>query len=152
MADEKPETAEEKELRDLERQIKAQRARSADLDMRAEVRRTRAKLEEATREADEKELLTKLEAEHGELGKKIAYTRSEKGLLVVQRSAGVVWNRWKNSKMKDTDDEQFVLACRVHPDRETFESALEEQPALLVTLTHLLTKLYGFRKEEIEGK
>lgn len=146
------ETPEQKELRELERQIREQRERSTALDNRALLRRRRAELAAAKRVADDKETLTALEEEHGELGKKIAYAVTDRGLVVVKRAAGVVWNRWQNSKRKDADHEQFVRSCRIHPTEDEFDAIVDEQPGVIISLAAKLTDLYGARQEEDSGK
>lgn len=146
------ETPAQKEIRDLEKQIREQRARSAALDDAATLRRRRSELASSKKAADEKQLLTALEEEHGELGKKIAYATTEKGIVVVKRAPGVVWNRWKNSKMKDADDEEFVRRCRIYPNEDEFDAIIDEQPGVVQSLIQLLTKLYGFKREEEAGK
>jgi hypothetical protein len=145
-------TPAQKELADLERQIREQRARSSALDDAAMIRRKRAQLETAKREADEKELLTDLEEEHGELGKKIAYTRTDRGIVVVKRSPGVLFHRWSNSKRKDADNEELVRRCLIHPTEDEFDAAIDDQPAIVTSLTNKLVELYGFRAEEEAGK
>lgn len=146
------ETPEQKELRDLERQIREQRERASKLDARALIRRRRAELEAATRSADDKATLTALEEEHGELGKKIAYARTDRGLVAVKRSARVVWDRWQNSKRKDADHEEFVRACLIHPTADEFDAIIGDQPGVILSLATKLTELYGARQEEDAGK
>lgn len=146
------ETATQKEIRDLERQTREQRARAAALDEAATVRRRRSELARAKQDADVKQILTNLEEEHGELGKKIAYAKTEKGLIVVKRAPGVVWHRWKNSKMRDADDEEFVRRCLIHPSEDEFDAIIDEECGVIQTLILLLTKLYGFKREEEAGK
>lgn len=143
----------EAELRDIERLLQAQRARSGKLDMDAVIRRKKQELDRATKEADEKELLTQLEEEHGELGKKIAYYRTAGGLVVVKRSGSVAWRRYMYSKQKMDDVELLVRACLVHPTEAQFDKIVEEEPAMLIGLSNKLGELYGIRKqEEEEGK
>lgn len=146
------ETTEQKELRDIERQINDARERSAAVDAKRALKRKRVELDEAMQKAKEDETLASIEDEHGVVGKEIAALSTPLGLVVVKRAPGVAWHRFTNSKMNTKDHEDLVRACRVYPERDEFNRILEEYPAILIPLGNKIGVLYGLKREEDSGK
>lgn len=105
------------------------------------------------RAAKEYDILLKLSQEHGVEGKGIFRVATELGMVVVKRPAFVHYKEFMNTE-KHTDAEcgKLVRRCVVYPDKDRLNAILEEQPAVLITLTKACAYLAGARKEEIEGK
>lgn len=157
MTEESREVTEEKsreatELEKLKAREAAAQARINAIETKQLLRERARAVEEREREAEEVEVLDRLQEEHGEVGKLIDFVRSAKGVVVVKRALGVIWNRYENSKMKAPDREKLVEACLVYPDRQTYNAIVADQPALVLTLADKLVRLYGFKREEESGK
>lgn len=160
-------TPEQLELASLERQIAEARslrlakdgARVLD-EKRAELRREQFSI---VRDA----AVEQLEKDHNGAFKRIGDSASdyepgtvgayaevphEKAIIAIVRGQGIIFHRYKRSKMRDADDLDFVIALGVHPDKSAFADLLDRNPGLTSSLMLAGLKLYGLKIEEDRGK
>lgn len=138
---------------ELERQLAEEEAAIAALDVGGEERELRDRVEAKKQERLEKELIKKFEAELGRYGRAFSKVESSTGPIFFARKEAVRFKAFQNEKkVDDAAIDRFIKPCIVYPEREEFEAILDRERGLAVTIASRLAYLYGFRKEDIEGK
>jgi hypothetical protein len=74
------------------------------------------------------------------------------GFLVVTLGDSIDWTRFKASKMTDADTYDFVIGNIAIPDVEAFKRTIATKPFIADRCANALSKLYGFKAEQDEGK
>jgi hypothetical protein len=144
--------------------IRAQRTAIAkDREQRAEGSRVRDAIAEERRLLALEEATVKAEADHGPLNRKVAIVHARRaddsiaGSVIVRRPNAQLWKRYQHTKTegaKASSDELDKLFghCVVFPPTSEFEELFEEFPGMSVQLLSAISKLAGFRIEEVSGK
>lgn len=146
------EAAQLEELRALEAQITAAREESAKLEREAAIARKREEAHEAIRRVELQRALAKLVAQHGPVGKALAYYLTSTVFVVVKKGDGLLWERFLASERKLKDAEDLVRACLVHPAKPDFDRMVSEYAAILMPLANKIGELYGLQRDEDEKK
>lgn len=146
---------EKKALDDLRLRKEAAEARRA-------ATRAKASVADATRAAENEEVLAELEEKHGPChpeGSKIAKVIVHGHLVVLLRGPEVVFKRFsreveaterKKKPLEDAIVDRFILPCVIHPPEPS--KLLEEFPGARYEICGALQSLYGLKVGEDEGK
>jgi hypothetical protein len=126
---------------------------AAARERRAEERAKQEAIGEAERALADDEALERAEIEIGPVGRMIAVVETPLGKIIVKRPHAAVFKRFQDRESKKTKDvEDFVVPCRVHPDRATFDKILEQLPGTLTRCANAAARLAGARVEEVSEK
>jgi hypothetical protein len=152
--------AERDELAQLEQEIAAAKAATAQTEAAREptpLEAKRAELAAAKREAADALVISDLVKKYGKLGEKIASVGTPDGMLVVQAP-----NRQSYKEMSDATkpgigvpfdfQEAFIKRCLVYPDKDAATKILHANPGVMGPLANLAAELGGFRQVSLSGK
>jgi hypothetical protein len=90
-------------------------------------------------------------SEYGEDG--IAIFETHLGIVIVRRPKHHIYRRFLDAKSINTNaTEQLVSACRVYPDRPTFDRVLEEAPHTLMLFADRIVDLCKRNAKEATKK
>jgi hypothetical protein len=94
------------------------------------------------------------EQREGPNGVKIAVVRADGlGVIIVRRAHPAAFRRYMDrGEFKTKYLDELVRTCLVHPTLAEYEAIIEQQPALLVTITDAIGGLAGVRAETVGGK
>lgn len=147
------EDADKAALRAHQAELAALQARVDAADKKREARAREVALAKLKLEAENAEKLAELEEEHGPEGVTWKSYITHRGRLVAMHAkAPILLHRYRNSKMKDEDNEKFVRANLLYPSADAFEEIIEDEPAIRDPLCLLACELYGIRKEAEQKK
>lgn len=99
--------------------------------------------------------LTKLESEHGPIGRAWDKLDTDQGMVAFKKPNHLIFKRWQDNGAKDshTELEKLVKPSLIHPTSWVdFQKIVEDEPATLARAASLICKLAGFRKADLEGK
>lgn len=134
--------------------VRAERQKLADEREAREQERALADLvEQEERSLRNERAIAEAEAAHGALGKKIAAVEARSGVVIVKRPHHVLFRKFTDaSKFTSDECEKLVRPSLVYPDKATFDSWAEEEPAIIVRAANACAMLAGVRGEEASGK
>jgi hypothetical protein len=126
---------------------------------REQERRVSEEIEEQEQIIRDERAIADAEEKYGPIGKKIAAIKTPGlGIVIVKRPHHVTFRKWSDTNLgKDggvSNDalEELIRPCIVHPSRTEFDRYCEEQPAILLRASNVITKLAGMRGQELSGK
>jgi len=136
------------------REVRARRAAVDEARAAAEAERElEVTLEREERALTDAEALAKAEAEYGPEGRKIRALETPMGLIIVKRAGNAAFRRFMDLPKATVDEaERLVRPCRVYPSSSEFDKIVDEYPALWLRLAGAVTKLAGFKAEELSEK
>ena len=150
-----------------EQELAELKARSAALNAerqaRVEAGRLADEIAEMKRLVALEEATVKAEADHGQLNRRIAIVHARRaddsiaGSVIVKRPNAQLWKRYqhtetKGAKASSDELDKLFAHCVVFPSTSEFEELFEEFPGMSVQLLAAISKLAGFRAEELTGK
>lgn len=109
------------------------------------------KVTEEERAAKDEEVLAGLEAEHGV--EHIGVVQTDLGMIVLKRPNHLLFKKFQDkNKQKSRDFEQLVRPSILHPNKNRYDSIIEQLPATLMRCADRVCVLAGVRLGELEGK
>ena len=129
-------------------------SRKAELEAARAARASTEKAEALAQEVADLEMLDKLEAEHGAVGKFLYQVPTPGGMVVVKRPNALHYKRFAEigEKAKTEDVAKLVRPCVVHPTIADFDLLCEEFPATLMRAANAVGFLAGHRQKDLSEK
>jgi integrase len=149
---------------DHEEEMKALRARNAELEAKLEPLRAaaeaRAAAEQLRRENEALEnevrdapAIAAAVQEHGPIGTKTALVETSMGTIVVKRPQHLVWKKYtQKDKVTPDDVERLIRSCLVYPDKARFDEIWETLPGVGARLIDAVGELAGLMGRDRSGK
>lgn len=135
---------------DLQKKLELLRAARIEREEKAALE---AEQERLRRDVADEEALAAAEAKHGPLGKNIIALKTDLGVVILRRPHHLEMRKMlAKEKLDEREATVFVRSCVVHPDGASFETLLEERPAIGGQLVELVLRLARGRTEELAGK
>lgn len=147
----------EQRAAEIDAELAALRAKRQEVASRrqaaADKREPIAALERERRALADEQAIEAAETEHGPDGEKIRVVQTSLGVIIVRRAHSVAYKRFMDLKTTRTEDcEKLARPCVIYPDSAALDRITTELPATWLRLVGALTKLAGFRSDEIEEK
>lgn len=117
-----------------------------------EKRDAEAKAAADARELEVLELEEKLESMYGPRGQAFEIVETIDGPIAVKLGEAVLHTRFQASKVSDTDINDYVFPCVVHPPRETYLALVAKRPGLGLRCASALATLFGAKDARDAGK
>lgn len=145
------------EIDALQAELDAELAKLAEVEARRAQRekgtRLREELAETKRARREAEVMERLEAQHGPVGKRLMRVDTDEGMIVVRKPDPRLYQRFVDQGKTNTEAlSKLVRPHVVYPDKTELARIFEEVPAALVRAADAVCFLAGVRKQEAEGK
>lgn len=137
-------------------ELAALRARRAELEAQREAKNelTDAEALELERRAvaDAEALLAAID-EHGRVDVDIAVVETTIGNVIVKRASRARFQRFQDEGKFDYKHvAKLVEPCVVYPDAAGFAAMLDRQPAIMTACGNTISRLAGFKRDDVEKK
>jgi hypothetical protein len=99
--------------------------------------------------------LQRAEQQHGREGVMIKRVLSEReqGCVIVKRATAAAFRRFQDAgELEFPIMSALVRPCVVHPDLATFDTMMDEEPAMMVRIASAVCELAGARAEKVSAK